>query len=199
MRSPIPTHASLAVARPPSRSMPVVRRILAYCTGGGLDAMKGQMLLPPVRLISARRFYGTPKPTGAPKPWPLGVRRWLTLPLEAQATMPVLLPLLQGKYEHEAVRRRGLRCHRAAGLRLVDRRLGRGGGGRLLSQLQEAAGAGAVHCRASRRAQLRRQVRRPPQRSPARHIRDARGALGRSSDTCRFSCRGASHRGDGKW
>ena len=55
--------------------MPIVRRILAKRTGGGSDAMKGQMLLPPVRLINARRIDGTPKPTGQPKPWLLGVRR----------------------------------------------------------------------------------------------------------------------------
>lgn len=55
--------------------MPTVKRILAKCTGGGSDAMKGQMILPPVRLINARRVDGVPKPTGHAKPWLLGVRR----------------------------------------------------------------------------------------------------------------------------
>lgn len=55
--------------------MPTVERILAKRTGGGSDAMKGQMLLPPIRLISARRIDGTPKPTGKPKAWLIGVRR----------------------------------------------------------------------------------------------------------------------------
>lgn len=55
--------------------MPTVKRILAQASGGGLDAMKGQMILRPVRLISARRLDGAAKPTGRSKPWLIGVRR----------------------------------------------------------------------------------------------------------------------------
>lgn len=46
--------------------MPVVKRILALPTGGG---MGGQMLLRPIRLVAARRLTGTPRPTGLVKPW----------------------------------------------------------------------------------------------------------------------------------
>ncbi|MEH3160131.1 MAG: peptidylprolyl isomerase [Sphingomonas taxi] len=46
--------------------MPVVRRILAMPTGGG---MGGQLLLRTVPLIRARRLTGTPHPTGLVKPW----------------------------------------------------------------------------------------------------------------------------------
>jgi len=46
--------------------MPVVRRLLAMPTGGG---MGGQMLLHPVRLIRARRLTGTAHPTGIVKSW----------------------------------------------------------------------------------------------------------------------------------
>jgi peptidyl-prolyl cis-trans isomerase A (cyclophilin A) len=46
--------------------MPVIKRILAQPTGGG---MGGQLLLRPVRLIAARRLNGTPRPTGLVKPW----------------------------------------------------------------------------------------------------------------------------------
>lgn len=52
-----------------------VQRILALPTGGGMDAMKGQMILKPVRILRARRMDGTPKPTGGPKPWLLNIRR----------------------------------------------------------------------------------------------------------------------------
>jgi len=55
--------------------MDTVRKILALPTGGGSDAMKGQMILKPVRIISARRLDGAPKPTGRVKPWLLGIRR----------------------------------------------------------------------------------------------------------------------------
>lgn len=55
--------------------MDVVKRILAKPTGGGRDAMRGQMILPPVKLIRAQRLDGTPKPTGLPKPWTLGIGR----------------------------------------------------------------------------------------------------------------------------
>lgn len=55
--------------------MDTVRRILAKPTGGGSDAMKGQMILDPVRLIAARRLDGVARPTGRVKPWLLGVRR----------------------------------------------------------------------------------------------------------------------------
>lgn len=46
--------------------MPVVKRILAMKTGGG---MGGQMLMPPVKLVAAKRLNGTPHPTGIVKPW----------------------------------------------------------------------------------------------------------------------------------
>ena len=53
--------------------MDVVKRILALRTGGGVGAMKGQMLQPPVRLISARRLDGKPRPTTTIKPWLLNI------------------------------------------------------------------------------------------------------------------------------
>ncbi len=46
--------------------MPVVKRILALPTGGG---MGGQLLMRPVKLIAARRLNGKPYPTGLVKPW----------------------------------------------------------------------------------------------------------------------------------
>lgn len=51
------------------QGMDVVRRILAQPTGGGTDGMRGQMILRPVRIRTARRLDGTPKPTGRPKTW----------------------------------------------------------------------------------------------------------------------------------
>jgi len=53
--------------------MDVVRRILAKPTGGGRGVMRGQMILPPVRILRAERLDGTPRPTGRPKPWLLGL------------------------------------------------------------------------------------------------------------------------------
>ncbi|MBO9623286.1 MAG: peptidylprolyl isomerase [Sphingomonas sp.] len=53
--------------------MDVVRRILAKPTGGGRGPMRGQMILPPVRILRAERLDGTPRPTGGPKPWLLGL------------------------------------------------------------------------------------------------------------------------------
>lgn len=55
--------------------MATVKRILAKPTGGGSDAMKGQMILDPVRILRARRLDGTPKPTGGPKPWLIDIKR----------------------------------------------------------------------------------------------------------------------------
>ncbi len=55
--------------------MATVKRILAVPTGGGSDAMKGQMILDPVRILRARRLDGKPQPTGGPKVWLIGVRR----------------------------------------------------------------------------------------------------------------------------
>jgi len=55
--------------------MDVVRRILAQPSGGGSEEMKGQMILRPVRLITAQRLDGTPKPTGRMKPWLILPRR----------------------------------------------------------------------------------------------------------------------------
>lgn len=46
-----------------------VKRILAEPSGGGMDAFKGQMIIHRVKLISARRLDGVPKPTGGPKVW----------------------------------------------------------------------------------------------------------------------------------
>lgn len=53
--------------------MATVRRILAQPTGGGRDAMKGQMLLKPVKIIKAVRLDGKPHPTGRPKAWLLRI------------------------------------------------------------------------------------------------------------------------------
>ena len=55
--------------------MDVVKRILAVPTGGGSDEMKGQMILRPVRILTARRLDGVAKPTGRPKPWLLIPRK----------------------------------------------------------------------------------------------------------------------------
>lgn len=55
--------------------MDVVRRILALPTGGGRDAMKGQMILQPVKLIRAERLDGVAKPSGRVKPWLIGPQR----------------------------------------------------------------------------------------------------------------------------
>ncbi len=49
--------------------MDLVKRILALPSGGGMDAMKGQMILRPVVIRRAVRLDGTPKPTGLPKVW----------------------------------------------------------------------------------------------------------------------------------
>lgn len=46
-----------------------VRRILAEPSGGGEGEMLGQMIVRPVRLISARRIDGVAHPTGRPRPW----------------------------------------------------------------------------------------------------------------------------------
>ncbi len=53
--------------------MDVVRRILALPTGGGRDAMRGQMILNPVRIIRVERIDGKPHPTGGPRPWLIGL------------------------------------------------------------------------------------------------------------------------------
>jgi peptidyl-prolyl cis-trans isomerase A (cyclophilin A) len=53
--------------------MDVVKRILALPTGGGRDAMKGQMILRAVSILRAERLDGTPRPTGGVKPWLLGL------------------------------------------------------------------------------------------------------------------------------
>ncbi|KQN34161.1 peptidylprolyl isomerase [Sphingomonas sp. Leaf407] len=55
--------------------MATVKKILAVPTGGGLDAMKGQMILDPVRILRARRLDGTPRPTGLPKVWLINIKR----------------------------------------------------------------------------------------------------------------------------
>lgn len=49
--------------------MDTVRRILALPTGGGTGQMRGQMILKPVTLISARRLDGVGKPAPIIKPW----------------------------------------------------------------------------------------------------------------------------------
>ncbi len=55
--------------------MATVKRILSLPTGGGMDAMKDQMILKPVRIVRARRLDGTPRPTGRLKPWLIDVPR----------------------------------------------------------------------------------------------------------------------------
>ena len=57
------------------QGMDVVRKILASPSGGGSGAMKGQMILAPVRIVSAQRLDGVAHPTGGAKPWLIGVRR----------------------------------------------------------------------------------------------------------------------------
>lgn len=57
------------------QGMDIVRKILAQPTAGGSDGMRGQMLVQPIRIISARRLDGAPKPTGQVKPWLLAVPR----------------------------------------------------------------------------------------------------------------------------
>lgn len=52
--------------------MDVVKRILALPTGGGREAMKGQMILQPIKIIRAERLDGVARPTGRVKPWLLG-------------------------------------------------------------------------------------------------------------------------------
>nr|WP_100207528.1 peptidylprolyl isomerase [Sphingomonas elodea] len=54
--------------------MDVVQRILALPSGGGRDAMKGQMILKPVTIVRAERLDGVAKPTGRVKPWLLGLK-----------------------------------------------------------------------------------------------------------------------------
>ncbi|MBB5709898.1 peptidylprolyl isomerase [Sphingomonas xinjiangensis] len=55
--------------------MDVVKRILGKPTCCGRDAMRGQMIQPPVKLVRVERLDGTAKPTGLPKPWTLGIPR----------------------------------------------------------------------------------------------------------------------------
>ena len=55
--------------------MDVVKRILALPTGGGRDAMRGQMILQPVKILRAERLDGAAKPTGRVKPWLIGPAR----------------------------------------------------------------------------------------------------------------------------
>jgi peptidyl-prolyl cis-trans isomerase A (cyclophilin A) len=49
--------------------MAVVKKMLAMPTGGGRDEMKDQMILAPVRIVTATRLDGTPKPTSYPRTW----------------------------------------------------------------------------------------------------------------------------------
>ncbi|MCE7797060.1 peptidylprolyl isomerase [Sphingobium sufflavum] len=62
--------------------MPVVKRILAQPTGGGVGAMRGQMLYQPVKIIRAVRLNGTAKPTGRPKAWLIALPQRKVLPLQ---------------------------------------------------------------------------------------------------------------------
>lgn len=55
--------------------MDVVKRILAMPTGGGREAMRGQMILQPVKILRAERLDGAARPTGRPKPWLIGPPR----------------------------------------------------------------------------------------------------------------------------
>ncbi|MCW3836176.1 peptidylprolyl isomerase [Sphingomonas canadensis] len=52
--------------------MDVAKRILAKPVGGGRGAMKGQMILAPVKILRAERLDGRPQPTRGPKPWLIG-------------------------------------------------------------------------------------------------------------------------------
>ncbi len=70
-----PGHKGYAAFGHVVQGMDVVRKILALQTGGGSDGMRGQMLLHPVRILTARRLDGTPKPTGKVKPWLMKVPR----------------------------------------------------------------------------------------------------------------------------
>lgn len=49
--------------------MDVAKRILAVPTGGGFDAMKGQLILKPIPILRAERLDGTPHPSGRFKIW----------------------------------------------------------------------------------------------------------------------------------
>lgn len=49
--------------------MDVVRRILAVPTGGGFDAMKGQLILAPIPIVRVERLDGIPRPSGRFKTW----------------------------------------------------------------------------------------------------------------------------------
>lgn len=55
--------------------MAVARRILAVPTGGGFDAMKGQMILRPIPILRVERIDGVKKPTGQPRMWLLFKKR----------------------------------------------------------------------------------------------------------------------------
>jgi peptidyl-prolyl cis-trans isomerase A (cyclophilin A) len=55
--------------------MAVAKRILAVPTGGGFDAMKGQMILKPVPILRVERIDGVKKPTGRPRTWLLFRKR----------------------------------------------------------------------------------------------------------------------------
>ena len=55
--------------------MAVARRILAVPTGGGFDAMKGQMILKPIPILRVERIDGVKKPTGQPRMWLLFKKR----------------------------------------------------------------------------------------------------------------------------
>lgn len=55
--------------------MDVVRRIHGLPTGGGREAMRGQMILKPVKIVRAVRLDGKAKPTGRPRPWLLFQQR----------------------------------------------------------------------------------------------------------------------------
>ena len=64
-----PGRPGYAVFGTVAAGMPVVKRILAQPTGGGRGAMRGQMLLKPVKILRAVRLNGVAKPTGRPKTW----------------------------------------------------------------------------------------------------------------------------------
>ncbi|WP_425442867.1 peptidylprolyl isomerase [Sphingomonas spermidinifaciens] len=55
--------------------MAVAKRILAVPTGGGFDAMKGQMILRPIPILRVERIDGVRKPTGRPRMWLLFKKR----------------------------------------------------------------------------------------------------------------------------
>lgn len=67
-----PGYPGYAVVGRVVQGMDVVKKILAAPTSpGGDGAFKGQLLMNKVRIVSAQRLDGTPRPTGKTKVWKL--------------------------------------------------------------------------------------------------------------------------------